>query len=128
MRYGTCVSFGSPAPALPGTKDYGRAGVTSCRSRPIGFRRSQYDCGVKRPSQFEHFRFVGDKRTQVVYDIDHLDDSALAMIDELMASKMFQSFGPDTLAEARNRSYKLYLGPAAGPDSGKVEMADGAEE
>lgn len=83
---------------------------------------------MKRPGQFAHFRFVGDKRSQVVYDVDHLDDSAAPIIDELMESKMFQSFGPDNLAEARNRTYKLYTGPGAGPESGQADNADAAED
>ena len=29
------------------------------------------------------------------------------VLDELMASDAFLCFGPDTLAEARNRGYKL---------------------
>lgn len=59
-----------------------------------------------RPARFAHHRYVGDKRTQVVYD---LDDPLLeqAVIDELMASEQFICFGPDTLAEARNRCYEL---------------------
>ncbi len=83
---------------------------------------------MKRPGQFAHFRFVGDKRTQVVYDVDHLDDAAQPLIDELMESKMFQSFGPDNLAEARNRSYKLYTGPEAGPESGQADDTDDTED
>lgn len=61
---------------------------------------------VSRPSKFEHHRFVGDKRYQIVYDFDlpGLDDD---VIDELMASEQFLAFGPDTLAEARNRGYRL---------------------
>ena len=60
-----------------------------------------------KPSKFEHNRFVGDKRTQVVYD---LDDPALPqeVVDELMASEQFLAFGPDTLAEARNRNYRPF--------------------
>ena len=79
---------------------------------------------MKRPGQFAHFRYVGDKRSQVVYDIDHLDDSATELIDELMESKRFQSYGPDTLPEARNRGYRLYTGPGAGPESGSPSSAD----
>jgi len=60
---------------------------------------------VSRPVRFEHFRWLGDKRTQVVYDLD-ADDLDQAVIDELMASEKFAAFGPDTLAEARNRGYK----------------------
>jgi hypothetical protein len=61
---------------------------------------------AQRPVRFEHHRFLGDKRTQVVYD---LDDPGLAqeVIDELMASEAFLCFGPDTLPEARNRGYAL---------------------
>lgn len=59
---------------------------------------------MDRPSRFEHNRFIGDKRTQRVYDLDEYDNAEV--IDELMASEQFASFGPDTLAEARNRGYR----------------------
>jgi len=64
---------------------------------------------MDRPSAFAHHRFVGDKRTQQVYDLDQVaDEEALAIVlDELMASERFLCFGPDTLAEARNRGYRL---------------------
>ncbi len=61
---------------------------------------------MERPLKFEHHRFVGDKRTQIVYDVDELDDPA--PIDELMKAGTYLCFGPDTLAEARNRGYRLY--------------------
>jgi hypothetical protein len=63
---------------------------------------------VSRPTRFEHNRYVGDKRTQVVYDLDLADsDPGLAKaIAELLASERFAAFGPDTLAEARNRGYR----------------------
>jgi hypothetical protein len=62
---------------------------------------------VSRPSRFESFRYLGDKRTQIVYDLDLVDDAGLQpVIDELMASEAFAAFAPDTLAEARNRGYK----------------------
>lgn len=61
---------------------------------------------MERPGKFEHFRFVGDKRTQVVYDVDGLTDSSI--IEELMAAGTYTCFAPDNLAEARNRGYKLY--------------------
>ena len=62
-----------------------------------------------RPPAFAHHRFLGDKRTQQVYDLDEVtDEDALSVVlDELMASDAFLCFGPDTLAEARNRGYKL---------------------
>ena len=64
---------------------------------------------MDRPSGFAHYRFIGDKRTQQVYDLDQTDDEeALAIVlDELMASEQFLCFGPDALAEARNRGYRL---------------------
>jgi hypothetical protein len=61
---------------------------------------------AQRPVRFEHHQYLGDKRTQVVYDVDdpRVDQ---AVIDELMASEAFTCFGPDTLPEARNRGYHL---------------------
>ena len=59
---------------------------------------------VPRPARFEHFRWLGDKRSQRVHDLDNLDDACA--VEELMASEMFSAFGPDTLAEARNRGYR----------------------
>ena len=61
---------------------------------------------MERPKRFEHHRFLGDKRTQVVYDLDAAGVQQ-SDIDELMASEQFACFGPDTLAEARNRGYRL---------------------
>ena len=60
---------------------------------------------MDRPTRFEHNRWLGDKRTQIVYD---LDDEATdpEVIDELMEAETFLCFGPDTLAEARNRGYR----------------------
>lgn len=61
---------------------------------------------MSRPSRFESFRYLGDKRTQTVYDLDLVDEAGLQpVIDELMASEAFAAFAPDTLAEARNRGY-----------------------
>ena len=60
---------------------------------------------MERPSKFEHTRFLGDKRTQLVYDIDEWSDEAI--IDEIVAAETGLCFGPDTLVEARNRGYTL---------------------
>ena len=60
---------------------------------------------MQRPSRFEHTRFLGDKRTQLVYDLDSWSDTAV--IDEIVGQEVGTSFGPDTLAEARNRGYAL---------------------
>ena len=65
---------------------------------------------VSRPTRFEHFQYLGDKRSQVVYDLDLADSDAdvAAAIEELLASEQFAAFGPDTLAEARNRGYRAH--------------------
>lgn len=60
--------------------------------------------GMARPVRFEHYRWLGDKRTQVVHDLDATVPAC--ELDELMASEKFASFGPDLLAEARNRGYR----------------------
>jgi hypothetical protein len=67
---------------------------------------------MERPTKFEHHRWVGDKRTRIVYDVDNLTDGSI--IDELLAAETFLCFGPDTLAEARNRGYRPYKGTGAG--------------
>ena len=76
-----------------------------------------YDDRMQRPTKFEHHRWVGDKRSQVVYDVDNIDDPAL--IDELMAAETYLGFGPDELKEARNRGYKPYKGNGSGAETGK---------
>ena len=55
--------------------------------------------------KFEHTRFLGDKRTQLVYDVDSWQDAEI--IDEIVAAETGLCFGPDSLAEARNRGYSL---------------------
>ncbi len=71
---------------------------------------------MSRPTRFEEYRYLGDKRTQIVYDLDHPPDDET--IDELVASEQFAAFGPDTLAEARNRGYR--------PDRAALEAARAA--
>lgn len=64
-----------------------------------------YDCRMERPTKYEHTRFLGDKRTQLVYDLDTWADGAV--IEEIVEAETGLCFGPDTLAEARNRGYTL---------------------
>jgi hypothetical protein len=74
---------------------------------------------VSRPSRFESFRYLGDKRSQVVYDLDLTDEAGLEpVIEELMQSEAFAAFGPDTLAEARNRGYHPHRSIGAEEDGG----------
>jgi hypothetical protein len=92
-------------------------------AHPGGSRLVRYIAGlVSRPSRFEHQRFLGDKRRQVVYDLDLVDTDAevAAAVDELMASEQFMAFGPDTLPEARNRGYR--------PHRSIVRAAEAADE
>ena len=56
---------------------------------------------MKRPVRVEHFRWLGDKRNQIVYDLDEIADEEI--INELIESEMYLVFSPDTLPEARNR-------------------------
>ena len=60
--------------------------------------------GIPRPARFRHHRWLGDKRTMVVHDLDAAGDSC--RVDELLASERFASFGPDSVSEARNRGYR----------------------
>jgi hypothetical protein len=60
---------------------------------------------VQRPGRFEHTRYLGDKRTQLVYDLDEWTEPTI--IDDIVATNSGICFGPDTLPEARNRGYRL---------------------
>lgn len=60
---------------------------------------------MQRPGRFEHTRYLGDKRSQLVYDLDTWTNEQI--IDEIVASNSGICFGPDTLPEARNRGYRL---------------------
>jgi hypothetical protein len=59
---------------------------------------------MSRPVRFEHYRYVGDKRSLVVHDLDNSTDACA--IDELMQSEQFMAIAPESIAEARNRGYK----------------------
>jgi len=61
---------------------------------------------MSRPARFEKHRYLGDKRTQRVYDLDAPDVDAL--VADVIATEQFATFAPDTVAEARNRGYRPY--------------------
>jgi hypothetical protein len=71
---------------------------------------------TSRPTRFEEFRYLGDKRSQVVYDLDTTDADAQALVAELLASEKFAAFSPDSLAEARNRGYHPHASARAAAD------------
>lgn len=60
--------------------------------------------------RFEGNRFIGTRDTMRVYDCDHSDQFAALeermTTDDLTARKLVQTFGPDTLPEARNRGFR----------------------
>ena len=60
---------------------------------------------MDRLARFEHNQFVGDKRSQVVHDIDACD--APDIVGELVGAETYLCFGPDSVDEARNRGYRL---------------------
>ncbi len=67
---------------------------------------------MPRLSRFERSRFVGARDTMVVYDCD--DQQQFAVIerrldsDDLLGRRLVQTYGPDTLAEARNRGFRPF--------------------
>lgn len=63
---------------------------------------------MAKPTRFEEHRYLGDKRSQKVYDLDLVDadEAVAAAVDAIMAAESFACFAPDTLAEARNRGYR----------------------
>lgn len=65
---------------------------------------------MSRLPRLEEHRFVGLRDTMKVYDCD--DDTQFEELksrvqaEDLIRLKMVQTFGPDTLIEAQNRSFK----------------------
>jgi len=59
---------------------------------------------VSRPIRFEHYQHLGDKRSQVVHDLDNITEAC--NLDDLMASEQYLAIAPDTVPEARNRGFK----------------------
>ena len=58
--------------------------------------------------RFEHHRFVGLRDSMTVYDTDDVDQAASlsAILPEALERLAVTTFGPDTLAEARNRGFR----------------------
>ena len=57
-----------------------------------------------KPKRFDEHRWLGDKRVQVVHDMDA--DGATCDLEEIAAAQAGTVFGPDSLPEARNRGYR----------------------
>ena len=64
---------------------------------------------MARLRRFESNRFIGTRDDMVVYDCDDPDQFAIleARMEagDLVDERRLQAFGPDTLAEARNRGF-----------------------
>jgi len=64
---------------------------------------------MARLRRFESNRFVGTRDDMIVHDCD--DPDQFAMLEsrtetgDLVDERRLQAFGPDTLAEARNRGF-----------------------
>jgi hypothetical protein len=64
---------------------------------------------MPRLRRFPDHRYIGTRDDMVVYDCD--DDADFAVLSQrvegegLIGRRMVSSFGPDTLAEARNRGF-----------------------
>ena len=65
---------------------------------------------MSRLKRFEDHRSIGDRRTMKVYDCDDADQfsalQALAEAHDLWGSNQLQTFAPDDLDEAMNRSFR----------------------
>lgn len=65
---------------------------------------------VSRLKRFDSHRYLGDRRTMVVYDCDDPNEFStlqdLATQHDLTARNLLQTFGPDEPSEARNRSFR----------------------
>lgn len=65
---------------------------------------------MSRLKRFEDHRFIGDRRTMIVYDCD--DDAQLEQLASLAAENAMserndiQTFAPDELPEAANRGFR----------------------
>ncbi|WP_419841974.1 hypothetical protein [Candidatus Poriferisodalis sp.] len=68
---------------------------------------------IDAPRELAGRRFVGDKRSQVVYDLETASDDAAVVerlvraVADIVATQSYATFGPDELREARNRGYRL---------------------
>lgn len=59
--------------------------------------------------RYEGYRYLGARDTMVVYDVSDEADAAELVdrmeTDGLYGRNLIQTFGPDTLPEARNRGF-----------------------
>ena len=67
---------------------------------------------MPRLSKFEEYRFIGYRKNMKVYDCDNPEHfkilEQLEKENELVRNNQLQSFAPDSLEEAKNRSFKPF--------------------
>lgn len=65
---------------------------------------------MARLKRFEDFRYIGDRVSMKVYDTDDTEQFSLLQQrvaeGDLYQKNLLQTFGPDEVAEARNRGFK----------------------
>lgn len=65
---------------------------------------------MDRLRRFESHQFIGTRDDMIVHDCDVSADFAALLRrmddDRLLERNLLQTFGPDTLAEARNRGFR----------------------
>jgi hypothetical protein len=65
---------------------------------------------MSRLRRFEHNRYIGLRDTMTVYDCDDDDQFEAVSLrvtdDDLVRRTLVQTFGPDSLPEARNRGFR----------------------
>lgn len=70
---------------------------------------------MSRLRRFPEHRWVGTRDDMTVYDCDDSDHfeavSTRVELEELVGRLMVGTFGPDTVAEARNRGFKEFEPP-----------------
>ncbi len=62
---------------------------------------------MQRPTRFDGHRYLGDRRTQLAYDVDTAEGELESLVTEIVTSGRAVCFAPDTPAEVRNRGYRL---------------------
>jgi hypothetical protein len=62
---------------------------------------------MARLRRFENNRYVGDRAHQLVYDLEVADSQQVEMLEAAALENRLTVFGPDSLAEARNRGYRV---------------------
>ncbi len=68
---------------------------------------------MSRPTKFEDFRYVGDKRTQWYFDLDDPDVDE-ELVAELMEAETFAAFSPDTRPRPATAATARSAEPTAG--------------